>query len=152
MNPNRYSFECQRAFLQGLQVATSMGHEWLEIEHVVVFLAEVEGVPLSDEALADLRLVVREHLKGFPKHYSNQKPQMGGRLKTALRRIEDTSGDQKVQPAEVWRAILEDENLAELMRSGPSGVPDLAGAEAGSTEGARSEKAKRSKEERTAEK
>ena len=118
MNPTRYTFDCQRALLQGLQVATAMGHESLEIEHVAVFLAQDDGMPVTERDVAAIQQVVRETLKGFPKQYTNQKPAMGPRLGAALERLERRPEDVKIRPEELWEAVLSDASLADRLASG----------------------------------
>ncbi|MCP3917239.1 MAG: ATP-dependent Clp protease ATP-binding subunit [bacterium] len=114
MNPDRYNFESQRAIFQGLHVATSLGHETVEIEHVAVFLADTEQAPLSDKEHEQLKRFVRARLKLFPKRYSNKKPRKGSRLNAILDKLERGAGNGEVQVSDLWLSILADPTLAEV--------------------------------------
>ncbi|MBL4770502.1 MAG: ATP-dependent Clp protease ATP-binding subunit [Planctomycetes bacterium] len=108
MDPSRYTFESQRVLLQGLQVATSLGHQELDVEHVLLFLSEVEKEPLNKEEHEWLKRHAKVQLKLIPKRYTNKTPQMALRLGKILDALEAGNADEPILPRSLWDCLLDD--------------------------------------------
>ena len=121
MNPSRYSFESQRAIFQGLHVATSMGHEEVELAHVALFLAGMETAPLSVKEHDEFKRAVRAQLKLVRKSYGGKKPRMGDTLEALFRELED-GVDELIEPRDLWLAVLGHESMAEALGRGATGT------------------------------
>jgi len=121
MNTARYDYDAQHAIFQALHLATSMGHECVELTHVAVLLAKSQKAPLTDEAHAALEKALRQQLRTLPKSFEGHKPRMGRGLEAVLARVERESQDT-IGPQAVWRAVLEAEEVAAVTGDGaPNG-------------------------------
>ncbi|MEO0649573.1 MAG: ATP-dependent Clp protease ATP-binding subunit [Planctomycetota bacterium] len=135
MDPKRYAFDAQRILLQGIQVATSMGHRHLEVEHLVVFLAKVERAPLTEDEHDRVARFAKGRLRVLPKRYSNAKPTMGPRLEPILRQLEVAAAGKPIETRVVWEALLEEpEVLRARSPLGEAGLLDSGDELPGSAE------------------
>ena len=117
MNPHAFDFEAQRVLLQGLQLATSLGHAHYELEHLFVFLAEVEPDLLQDEERDELRKWARARLRETPKRYSNEEPRMGARLRGVVAGLEAREDAGGIGTRAFLEATLADETLAQARQA-----------------------------------
>ncbi len=128
MQPDRYDFECQRAFLQAIQIAIAMGHSSLDAEHVAVALTGVDGLGLDGVEMENFRKALRNQLKLHPKQYSNRKPRMGQRLKASVERLERSVGERKVEARDLWGMLLQDEGLMQIANARRALMPSFDGS------------------------
>ena len=93
-----------------------MGHEFLEIEHVAVFVLKDGEASLSESDGEDLGRALRNELRRASKRYSNRRPRMGDRLRSVVDRLEQAVEGRQIETRELWDAICEDSSFAELMK------------------------------------
>ena len=107
MDVSRYSFPCQKALHQGLQLARSYCHPHLEVEHIALALLRaetLEGLPLH-EAEA-LQLALEKQLSDIPKYFGEVKVGFGPQLNIALDAAEHEQGDAPIPVALLWKSLL----------------------------------------------
>ena len=90
-----------------------MGHEFLEIEHVAVFLVKTDSVDTQEQP--DLEKALRAQLMELPKQYSNKKPRLGERLGSRTQALEKSANGKKIESRELWDALLKDDSFSEVV-------------------------------------
>lgn len=115
MESSRYNFEAQRAIYQALQVATSLSHEVVDVEHVLMFLAETELEPLTEDERAGLKQYVRVQLKLVQKRFGGKKPRLSVRLDRVLDGLESATQDP-ITPRQLWEGLLADKRIAKACK------------------------------------
>ncbi len=106
MDLSKYNFECQKAFHQGHQLAKSYGHQSLEVEHVAFALLRdhlsLIGALPSDHFLTALQT----HLRRQSRVFGTERVGFGLRLDATLDDVEAACGEQLVDEASLWAALI----------------------------------------------
>ena len=102
MDASRYEFACQKALHQGLQYARSLGHQFLEVEHVALAFLRADAVPLRERLGERLKRHLENHLARAPRVYGTVKVDFGKRLDAALDAAEAASKDKPVPADMLW--------------------------------------------------
>src|SRR5262245_10660441 len=105
MDVSRYEFGCQKALHQGLQYARSLGHQWLEVEHVALAMLRAGTANIKSGTAERLKRHIENHLARSPRIYGNIKIEFGKRLDTALDAAEQQSKKALVTEAVLWEAL-----------------------------------------------
>ncbi len=106
MDVSRYEFACQKALHQGLQYARSLGHQFLEVEHVALALLRADAVSLRARMNERLKRHIENHLSRAPRLYGNFKVEFGRRLDATLDACEAAAGAQRQVPSDLlWETL-----------------------------------------------
>lgn len=106
MDIYRYSFQCQKGFHQGLQLAQSYGHQFLEVEHVALALIRAQALSLEGKVDIQVKQDLEKALARMQRIFGNVKPKFGPRLDSALDRAESDAGEKVVEPDLLWRHLV----------------------------------------------
>ena len=116
MDLSRYEFSCQKALHQGLQYARSLGHQWLEVEHVALALLRADAVTLPERMGDRLKRHLESHLARIPRIYGSFRVEFGKRLDLALDAAEAgaKSSDQGlVDEVRLWEVLCRQSTIVQ---------------------------------------
>ncbi len=105
MDVSRYDFACQKSLHLGLQYARSLGHQYLEVEHVTLGLLKSDQFQLDGVDKEKLRQHLFQYLTGVPKVFGAFKIEFGKRLNAALDKAEQAAKRQQVDEDDLWAAL-----------------------------------------------
>lgn len=106
MDVSRYEFTCQKALHQGLQYARSLGHQFLEVEHIALALLRADAVTFRHRVGEQLKRHIETHLTRAPRVYGTVKVDFGRRLDAALDAAEAQAGSGKTVSSELLWEFL----------------------------------------------
>lgn len=106
MDVSRYDFACQKSLHLGLQYARSLGHQYLEVEHVALGLLKSDQFDVDGVEKEKLRQHLFAYLTGMPKVFGAFKIEFGKRLNAALDKAELASKREQVNEDELWAALM----------------------------------------------
>lgn len=103
MDVNRYSFQCKKAFHDGMRLAKSFGHELVEVEHVAFALMESVRVVAIGHAEI-YRSTLLRHLKLWPKTFGRVEIKFGRRIGLCCKALEAQSGE--IDGDALWEGLV----------------------------------------------
>jgi ATP-dependent Clp protease ATP-binding subunit ClpB len=103
---HRYNFSCQKAFHQGLQLAQSYGHQFLEVEHVALALIRGQALLLGAKLDVQLKQDLEKSLVKMQRIFGNVKPKFGSRLDSALDHAEAKASESPVDENVLWESLI----------------------------------------------
>lgn len=106
MDVSRYAFLCQKALHQGLQYARSLGHQFLEVEHVALAMLRAGSVELSRKDDIQLQSSLSHHLAQLKKVFGNVTIKFGNRLDKALDEAEALQKEELIDADLLWSCLV----------------------------------------------
>lgn len=105
MDVSRYDFACQKALHNGLRYAKSLGHAYLEVEHVALAVLRSDEKVLSPFVQTRVRALLEAHLGSYPRIFGKVRIEFGHRLEAVLDKVEARA--EMVALAVLWEHLVE---------------------------------------------
>ncbi len=114
MDLSKYEFACQKSFHQGLQLARSLGHRVLEVEHVALALLRTDELALDAGLKQQLTRSLQVSLSQMQKVFGESKVAFGTRLDAALDIVETANANTRIGVNQLWPALLRQSSSLKL--------------------------------------
>jgi ATP-dependent Clp protease ATP-binding subunit ClpB len=119
MDIQRYHFDCRKALHFGLRFAKSLGHDYLEVEHVALAAIRTQWDLLAEVSRGVTERGLEDFLERYPRKFGTVKVEFGPRLELALDEAEQKAGTQPVTLVALWQVLQNHSpTLRSLIRKG----------------------------------
>lgn len=107
MDVSRYDFDCRKVLHFGLRYAKSLGHDYLEIEHVALAAVRTNWDLLPDIVRGAVERHLELFLDRYPKRFGQIKVEFGPRLDKTLDECEQAAGSSQVTLEQLWEKLCD---------------------------------------------
>lgn len=107
MDISRYDFECRKVLHFGLRYAKSLGHDYLEIEHVALAAVRTNWDLLPEIVRGTVERHLEVFLDRYPKRFGQIKVEFGPRLDKILDQCEQAVVGGQVTLDQLWEKLCE---------------------------------------------
>lgn len=105
MDIHRYEFESRKALHFGLRYAKSLGHDYIEVEHVALAALRTHWEMLDELSRGVVERALENFLECYPRKFGTIKVEFGPRIERALDEAEARAASKIISLSMLWDAL-----------------------------------------------
>ncbi|MFW7378163.1 MAG: ATP-dependent Clp protease ATP-binding subunit [Oligoflexus sp.] len=106
MDIHRYEIESRKALHFGLRYAKSLGHDYIEVEHVALAAVRSQWNLLDELSRGVVERALESFLERYPRKFGAIKVEFGPRINHALDEAEARAGSQAIKMSLLWEVLV----------------------------------------------